>query len=95
MSLLAPLRRPNVQITILAVVIGVQVSNVLSNVLHAIAQAIQFVLYPARLPGVDFVRALKSSLFLVVTQTLLSALVAVGTLWLLARLLASHSEAAE
>ncbi len=95
MSLLAPLRRTNVQITILAVVVGVQVSNVLSSVLHAVAQAIQFAFYPARLPGIDLVRALKSSLFLVVTQTLLSALVAAGTIWLLARLLASNSDSAE
>ena len=95
MSFLAPLRRSSVQITILAVVVGVQIANVVSSVLHVLAQAVQFFLYPARLPNVDLARAIKSSLLMVISQTVFSAIVAAVTIWLMARLLSGPSSASE
>lgn len=92
MSLLAPLQRPRVQVTVLAVIVGVQASNVISSVLHAVAQAFQVFLYPARVHGGDVLRIFKSSLLLVITQATLSAIVAAVCIWLLTRLLAQRPE---
>lgn len=87
MSLLDPLRRTHVQVIVLAVVVGVQVSNVLSSIVSALSQAARVAFMPAYTPGIDMTRALKTSFFLVLSQTVFSAAIALGTVWLLARLL--------
>ena len=87
MSFLDPLRRTNVQVIVLAVVVGTQVSNVLASVVSALSQAARVAFLPAYTPGFDMARALKSSLFLVLSQTVLSAAIALGTIWLLSSLL--------
>jgi hypothetical protein len=90
LSFLAPLQRPRVQITVLAVVVGVQASSVISSVLHAVAQVFHVFVYPARVQGGDLLRIFKSSLLLVLTQAAFSAVVAALCIWLLARLLAQN-----
>lgn len=87
MSVLEPFRRTNVRVIVLAVVVGVQVSNVLSSIVSALSQAARVAFMPAYAPGIDMARVLKSSFFLILSQTVLSAVIAGGTVWLLSRLL--------
>ena len=95
MSFFDPLRRTNVQVIVLAVVVGVQVSNVLSSIVSALSQAARVAFMPAYTPGIDMARALKTSFFLILSQSVFSAVIAAGTIWLLSRLLSQHNTEAE
>jgi hypothetical protein len=87
--LFTALREPTVRIVVLAVVLGSQVSQVLSSIVFAVSNAVQLFVSPHPVAGFNVAQVIRASLASALIQVGFSLAIAVATVWLLSRVLAS------
>ena len=87
MSIVASLKRTELQVIVLAVIIGGQVSNVLTSIVSAISQGARLAFMPGASTSIAVSRAIASSLLFLASQIVIGIVIACGTVWVLARVL--------